>query len=361
MAMNGYPPGATSCYIDQTTIWNYIQANNLEGGLGPWGIGWYSDPYAMTKALNDLCRPSGGWHDVSNTDKNTVLYKLLRWMASYKYPSPICIGTSDHWVLLVDYKTNDDPRVVTDTELLRIGFKDPEGYYENAPDDIFLTDSNRWGHPCNTYGCGQKWKNKYIGIGEPPAEAGRIHVRRISRIGKKLIPVESAVSIAQKFLSEFSHKRSELLLKHFKGTRPWHPMLVRELPSMQPKTEAQEGIRYYLIPFGQRYEVDSSGTSLARFAVVVNAYTGRTEGLTVFSKPVRYLEQRNALRIAKNNIRPSIRRTERIEAELVFLPLHPNVTRAQPAWRIATKERELLITQTGKVIGPYITRLFKGA
>lgn len=86
MAMNGYPLGATSCYIDQPQIWNYIQANNKEGGTGSWGTGWYSDPYAVTKTLNDLCPPTGQWIDVSDTDKEKVLYKLLRWMANIGIP-----------------------------------------------------------------------------------------------------------------------------------------------------------------------------------------------------------------------------------------------------------------------------------
>jgi hypothetical protein len=130
MAMNGYPSGATSCYISQTTIWNYIQANNKEGGTGPWGIGWYSDPYAVTKALNDLCPPQHRWVDVSDTNKETVLYTLFRWMANYEYASLICVFAHDYWITLVYYETSDDPRVVTNPTLHRIGWYEP--YYAIA-------------------------------------------------------------------------------------------------------------------------------------------------------------------------------------------------------------------------------------
>ena len=121
MAMNGYPSGATSCYISQTAIWKYIQANNQEPGAGPWGIGWYADPYAVTKTMNDLCPPQHKWLDVSGTDKNSVLYTLLRYMANYQYASLVCTFAHDYWSTLVYYSTSDDPRAVTNPTLKLIG------------------------------------------------------------------------------------------------------------------------------------------------------------------------------------------------------------------------------------------------
>lgn len=276
----------------------------------------------------------------------------------YRYPSPICLSSHDRWVILIDYRTSDDPRQVTNPTLERIGWRDPEGLYENSPGDLFLEGSNRWGIPCNGQACGQIWNNKYVGIGEPPKEEGKVQAEKISRIGKKIISPGDAAFTARKFLREQQRERSDFLLKRLSGVRARRPMLVRELPLKQAKTEV--GVRYYLVPFAQRYEVDEVGTPLARLCVLVNAYTGRFEGLSVFPRPVRYLQQREALRIARKNMGPSSRNINRIETELVFQPLQTHVTNSMPVWRIATKDQELFVTQRGVVLGTLNYRTYKG-
>lgn len=361
MAMNGYPPGATSCYIDQTTIWNYIQANNQEGGTGPWGIGWYSDPFAVTKALNDLCPPTGHWIDVSDTDKMKVLYTLLRWMASYNYPSPICFNAHDEWALITDYRTSDDPRLVTNPTLERIGYNIPGQYYENSPADLFLNGPYRWGLPCDGSTCGQRWNNKYVGIGEPPLEEGSVRVEKVSRVGKKLISLNDAAVIARKFLRELRREKSDFILKRTTGVRAGRPMLVRELPMIRTKKKSEENVHYYLVPFAQKNEVDKLNTPLARLSVLVNAYTGRYEGLSVFPRPVRYLQPREALKIAMKNMSLSRRDESRIRAELIFKPLQSHVSSALPAWRFAIGERELFVTQNATVLGTLNYRTYRGA
>jgi hypothetical protein len=366
MAMNGYPQGATSCYIEQTAIWNYIQANNREPGTGSWGEGWYSDPYAVTKTLNDLCPPTGQWIDVSDTDREKVLYTLLRWMANYKYPAPICLGAHDRWVLLIDYITSEDPRQVTNPELERIGYYYSRGRsevgasYENAPGDLFFNWDNLWGLPCNGQSCGQIWNNKYVGIGEPPDEEGVVRVEEILRVGEKLINPKKAVFIARKLLKEQRRERLGISSKHLKGIRARSPMLVRELPMRRQKKMAEQISRYYLVPFAQRYEVDEVGIPLTRFCVQVNAYTGRFEGLSEFSRPVRYLQRRDALRIARKNMGLSGRELKKVETELVFQPAKMHVTSSMPAWRIAIKDREIFVTQKGLVLGTLNFRTYKG-
>src|SRR5260370_26754994 len=120
MAMNGYPAGG-NCNIDQTTIWNYIQANDQEPKA------WYSDPYAVTKTLNDKCPPpnNGEWVDTSGTDQEKVLYTLLFWMAKFQFPSLVCLFGHDYWNVITYYETTDDPRVVFDPMLQKIGFYSP--------------------------------------------------------------------------------------------------------------------------------------------------------------------------------------------------------------------------------------------
>ena len=362
MAMNGYPQGATSCYIDQTTIWNYIQANNQEGGTGSWGIGWYSDPYAVTKALNVLCPPNGQWHDVSNTDKFQVLYTLLRWMASYKYPSPICFSAHDEWALLIDYITTDDPRQVANTTLERIGYIIPGQYYENSPGDLFLTGPYRWGLPCDGSTCGQKWNNKYVGIGEPPDNLGKVHAEHILRTGTNLIGPKEATEIAKIILAEMRGRKSSILLKSFIDIKAGQPLLVKELPiNVNAKAKTIGEILYYIVPFQQKYEISSMEERLTRLSILVNAYTGRYEGLTVFNRPVQYIQRKEALKIATKNLNLKRIDESRITADLVFKPLVSYVTSALPAWRLTVGEREIFVTQNAIAFGSLNFRLYKGA
>jgi len=374
MAMGGYPLGATSCNISQTTIWNYIQANNKEGGVGPWGIGWYSDPFAITKTLNDLCPPQHSWIDVSGTNKETVLYTLFRWMANYKYASLVCTFAHDYWIALVYYKTSDDPRVVTNPTLERIGWNEPSSpgscIYKEVDGSVWMSSPYYWGLPCGGFAspCGQIWKNKWVGIGEPPEEEGSIQVEIISRVGEELINPKDATRIAEKFvverLREKSENYDELSLRCLSGVQPLQPMLVREMP-LEQETEKQErwtdqDIKYYLVPFINKYDVDKLGAPLSRLSVAVNAYTGRFEELCIFPKPVRYLSEREAIWIASRNLNLSRHEIQRMDVELVNIPQRPSVSTAQPAWRVSIDKKELFATQDGTVVGGLYPITFKG-
>ncbi len=371
MAMNGYPPGATSCYIDQTTIWNYIQANNKEGGTGPWGVGWYSDPFAITKTLNDLCPPQHHWIDVSGTDKNTVLYTLFRWMANYKYASLVCVFAHDYWSTLVYYRTSDDPRAVTNPTLDLIGWYEPYSAfgspavdYKEVNGSVWMSSPYYWGAPCGGFTnplCGQIWKNKYVGIGEPPEVEGNIRVKVVPRIGEKLISPKDATSLARTYLAERQQEGSKFLLERMTGVRTAQPMLVRELYPKQVKQRAKEDVRYYLVPFANRYEVDKAGFPLARLSILVNAYTGGFEELCVFPRPVRYLSESEVLPIASRSLGLSRREAGRMEVELVFRPLRPHVSSALPAWKVAIGDRTLFVTQFGLVLGTLLYPTYRGA
>ncbi|MCF6363641.1 MAG: hypothetical protein L3J88_09935 [Gammaproteobacteria bacterium] len=360
MAMNGYPPGAVSCNINQATIWNYIQANNQEPGVGSWGIGWWADPYAITKTLNDLCPPQHSWIDVSGTDKNVVLYTLLRYMANYKYASLVCTFSHDYWKTLVYYKTSDDPRVVNNPTLQRIGFYSPDnGSYSEIDGAIWMVSPSYWGAPCNGQVCGQNRNNKWVGLGEPPEEEGSVEVESISRVGKRLIESKEASKIAQEIVAERRSGKSEFLARRLNGMCAGTPILVRELPLCKPKKRAQE-VRYYVVPFGNKYELDESDSSSVRLSVLVNAYTGRFEEMTLFSQPVHYLSGQEALRIAARNLGYKPREMPGVELELVAQPSQSVVSAAVPAWSVTVAGRTIHVAQSGQIIGNLALPTYKG-
>ncbi len=358
MAMNGYPPGATSCYVEQTEIWNYIQVNNQEGGNGPWGEGWYSDPYAVTKTLNDICPPEHHWVDVSKPDKYEVLYTLLRWMSNYNYPSLVCIRAHEKWALIVYFRTSDDPRQTTNPTLERIGYYDPEGIYISTPGDLWM--ENEWALPCNSQACGQIWNNKYVGVGEPPDEEGSVRVEIIPRVGKELIKPIEVTELAQKYLTELRREKSVFFLKRLTGVRAVEPMLVRELPRKEARKEIRGEIRYYIVPFVSRYEVDVTGVFRASVSVLVNAYTSRFEKLCVFSRPTRYLSEREVRLIARRTLRLSRSKVQRMEVELVSIGHALYVSSTLPAWRVAVADRTFFVTQSGLVLGGLYYPTYKG-
>jgi hypothetical protein len=371
MAMNGYPPGATSCYIDQTTIWNYIQAHNKEGGTGPWGIGWYADPYAVTKTLNDLCPPQHTWIDVSGPNKEEVLYKLFRWMANYKYPSLVCVFAHDYWDLIVYYKTSDDPRQVTNPNIERIGWNEPfysswlggpQVDYKEVDGSLWMTSPYYWGAACGGFtspNCGQIWKDKWVGIGEPPTEEGVIQVEMISRVGKALIDQKEAITMAQRFLKARSQENSPFLQKKLLNLQAAQPMLVQELPpDERQKTEGD--VHYYIVPFMNKYEINKAEKPMVRLCVLVNAYTGRFEQLNVFSRPIHYLSERVVHSIARRALGLSRREERKITTELVFSPMGPAVSSALPAWKVAIADQTLFVSQAGIVIGGLYHRSYRG-
>lgn len=371
MAMGGYPPGATSCSLDQTTIWNYIQANNKEGGLGPWGIGWYSDPFAITKTLNDLCPPQHHWIDISGTDKNGVLYTLFRWMANYRYASLVCVYEHDYWSTLVYYRTSDDPRTTTNPTLEYIGWYEPAFQsggpavqYKEVTGSVWLSSPYYWGLPCGGTAalCGQLWNGKYVGIGEPPEVEGSVKVKVTPRTGTRLITPQDAAAVARAVVAERQKRESKSVLDRVTGVRGGRPMLVRELPVTTPgKKKSKEDVRYYLVPFAGRYEIDKTGAPLARLSVLVNAYTGEFEELCAFSRPVRYLSEDEARAIAGRALGLGRRDLSRMELELVYRPLRAHVSTAQPAWYASIDERAVHVSQLGEIFGTLQYPTYRGA
>jgi len=365
MAMKGYPAGAASCFIDQTVIWNHIQANNKEPGASPaWGIGWYADPYAVTKTLNDLCPPQHHWVDVSGTDKNAVLYTLLRYMANYRYGSPVCVWAHDYWSLLVYYRTSDDPRSVSNPTIESVGLYSPyQGGcdYKEIDGAVWMNSPYWWGAPCNGSLCGKLWDGKWVGIGEPPQAEGRVRVEAIARTGDALISPQQAQKAAR---AVFAARGAERLgaTRRSAGMVAGRPFLVREPAALIEKSrKPRREVHYYVVPFYGRHDVDAHGIARVRASVLVNAFTGRFEEIALFDEPVRYVPAREALRIAGDSLVLSEREQAQASVELVAQPAHTGISSAVPAWSIAAAERTVLVTQDGIVVGGPAYPSYRGA
>lgn len=398
MAMNGYPPGANKCFVSQQSIWNYIQTYNTEPGYQPatYDYGWYSDPYAVTKALNDLCPPEYHWIDISNTDRNNVLYTLFVWMAKYKYPALVCVWGHDYWSLIVYYETSDDPRNVTNPTLLKIGLYQPSlgrVDYKEIPGSTWMGSPYYWGGPCdgvNSAGeslCGLTWNNKWVGIGEPPEVAGSVHVNLIPRWGEIRVSPDEAVGIAQKALSELLWSKQGAFFRQPDATyKPGSAMLVRETAG-SPETVDGEPVRYYIVPFSMELPDGCSAALVGLWrkilgkqnqtlrqsrnnpsvgvSVLVNAHTGDVEEVCKLSRPMTYLSAQNALEVASNLVSKAAlgAATKQVmisEPELVLLPQQKGVASHSPVWAISIGERLVYISQEGLVIGRLVFPSFKG-
>ncbi|MCO6491629.1 MAG: hypothetical protein J5I98_24650 [Phaeodactylibacter sp.] len=373
MIMNGYPPGAASCYINQTTIWNYIQAHNKEPGYNPgpggWDYGWYADPYAITKTLNDLCPPEYHWVDVSGFNSQGVLHTLLKYMANYGYASLICTWAHDYWTPLVYYETSDDPRQNPNATLNWIGYYWPlTSYvqYKLVDGATFMNAMAYWGAPCNIANsagesmCGKIWNQKWIGIGEPPEQEGAIQVEKIVRSGSMLIKPDEVRKIARSFMNQQRKNPAFLSLRKLSGLSPVRPMLVRELPVARMKQEDRKNIHYYIVPFQNKYDVDAAGNALTRLSVLVNAYTGRVEEMTVFSEPVRYFSERDVMQNLARDLGLSRRELRNMDYELVIRPGQADMSPARPAWSVANGELSFYVMPDGMIQGNFEYLSFKG-
>ncbi len=372
MAMDGYPPGSSGSYISQATIWNYIQAHNQEPGYSPssWDYGWYADPYAVTKALNDLCPPQYHWIDNSGTDKETVLYTLLVWMANYQYPSLLCTWAHDYWAVLVYYRTSDDPRAVNHPTLEKVGLYEPSTSgvpYKEIDGASWMNGPYYWGLPCdqtNSAGesmCGQKWNNKWVGIGEPPQVEGSVRVESITRVGEKLISPVDATRISRKVLAEQLRTKSVFLRGSLSDAQALTPMLVRELPMGTEGQKAQPSIHFYIIPFAQKYDIAKTGARLAKFSIYVNAYTGRFEQLAIYPIPVHFLSEKDVIQIVARDLSLGRQEVGKIKAELIFRPLRMSISNNLPVWRVHWQHFTFDVTQTGQIISTMLYPDLRGA
>jgi hypothetical protein len=364
MSRNGYPNPADRLFYTQLDLWNSIQANN---STAPADSGWATDPHGLQGCLQSAANPAGvHWSEFANASRDTLLFSTLYWMNRREFSAPTLVNQGGHWVVIVGWTTDVEPIAGSSPVLQSIHFHDPEPH--NIGTDTTMTAAQWYAGPWNgAVMYSGTWLNEYVAIVEPPVIKGKAQVKQAKRTGGRVLTPAQAVAAARRWIEErrlAEMPKYSLLAR--KGVEQLTPLLVREEPPIQPvghrgRTRAPSRSsavpQYYIIPFGIRSERDSGGSPLARACVLVNAYTGAFEEITVFGRPVKHLTEREALNIVAGALRLTPNRLRGAEATLMFQPGDITHVRTYPFWRVRVANRTLYVDQLGTLYGKLLAAI----
>ena len=174
---------------------------------------------------------------------------------------------------------------------------------------------------------------------------------------KDLMSPKEALEHALKWIKELElDRRPSYKLLRRREIRLLKPILVREeiKPGMKEEVKVPY---YYLVRFGLEKETNRYNKPLARIGVIVNAYTGKFEEIGAFSRPVKFLSKKGAIRIAAKAMNLSVKEIEEmqkdnlIRARTMYQPSEITHIRIYPFWEVKIKENILYVDQLGKLYG----------
>ena len=317
MILNACPDPTARHYNAQDDIYSSILLHNAEPTT------WFSDPSGIEGALEDpVFSPCGNWVDYSNTDKNWVLGKMLYWMKTTGYLTPVSISSSEHWVTVIGSHTDVEPSYSGSVTLQNIFFYDPlpgnpsSGWVTGT---VWLSDTAYWGVPLNKPG--SAWHNKYIAIIEPPGAIPKVIVPKWILEGR-ILPVKEIKRYFDLWLKEV--RKRELAQGPFK-------ILHKDVRIEKPILTKTARYSYYLIPFKDR-----------RLAAIFNAYNGSFEELRYFQQPQRYIVNP---KVINNRLSETLRayKADIVEISTPKLQYDPELTtvgRFSPTWKVQAAVRD---------------------
>lgn len=331
--------GATGrLFIPQAQLWTSIQAHNRAGEPAP---GWYSDPQGVTGALEDpalaIC---GGWVDISNTNRDTVLGWLLYYVKAYKYMGIVSTGPFEHWQIVRGFWTDAEPAGGAAVTLNEIYLYDPDYPCETriVSGGTWSSDAAYWGGPVNR--AGSQWHNKYVAVAEPPTLELRVRVREHLKRGR-ILPFERAFERLQVWAAE-SEAARDLGLREVAQGRAEHVLVRRDEGS------------YYLVSLKLR---DGRHAD-----IILNAYSGDFEELRLMPAARRLpsagpgLQELLRGKLARSNARL----VETADPEVVLDPEISGLDRYSPVQRAQIKlvepgttrevEKTIVLDREGNVL-----------
>jgi hypothetical protein len=339
------PPGG--CIQTQSDVFNAILAGRIESI-------WDADPAGMRAALAGLCPPPGGsWQIVANSDPAVVMHSVAFYITHNRYPVAALLNTAphafathdEHWVTIkgigTDVDPTIDPRATVNLEY--VWFNDPAVAVGELEVERYVAASEWNAEFQAVTKLGSAYTGKFVAIIEPPPKPGRA-VAKPKVLTGQAISEERALRSAARWVRKLGLAKLGPY-RDLARSRPLPPTLV----------DRERG-GYYLVPYA------ALGKE-ARFAVLVNAYTGEFQEVGAF-KPRRFLAVGDAEKLALSAIpampaMPAIPAGRAIpagpaipanvRAEAVSAPADGG-SRYQPLWRIRVDGRAIDVTQGGRVV-----------
>ncbi len=344
MVRNGYPNPGDRLFYSQTDLWNTIQVNNSSV---PADSGWATDPHGLTGCLQSLANPPGvHWVERADASRDAVLFYLLYWMNQRRFPTPTLVNEGGHWMVIIGYETDVEPLGGTTPSLQHITFHDPEPH--SIGTTTTMTAAQWYGGPWNgSIIYSGSWYHKYVAVVEPPMVKGKVRVKQVKRTGTKLLSAAAAVRSAQRWIKELrlaENPRYGLLARE--DLQTLEPMVVREAPDAGKRTKSVP--HYYIVPFSIRGESER-GERLTHLSILVNAFTGEFEEVTVFGRAVRYLSREAALHVVASAMHVEPGKLGRAQATLMFRPSKISHIRSFPFWEIKVGRKTVYVDQKGEI------------
>lgn len=328
MVMEGYPSPPGPCAKDQDKIAQAIELANPEGG-------WHSSPEGLKAAMTALCPPSGSWIVEAQSDQAAVMYRVARLMRKFRYPVAALLDTppvgsedQDHWVAIQGIQTDKDPTVETAVQLQFVFYADPDvkwGTEIPKPPSILMVNGSIWNSRFKAVAKpGSTHDKKFVAVIEPPEGEGRAVAGPRVLTGVPL-PAQEALRRAVAALPALPLERVPGL-DEIRRARPLTPLLVN-----------RERGGYFLVPF-------STDGRLARFALLLNAYTGEVEEVGAVP-PGRWLKAQEVM----PRISAKLGRTARGAAPALVSAIDAR-NRFRPTWKVEEAGRAIHVDLEGKEV-----------
>ena len=329
MVMAGYPSPpspAGGCVRAQNDVYLAIQAAKVEAS-------WDTDPAGLRAALAGLCPPPGGsWAVFANTDAPTVMHSVAYYITHNRYPVAALLNTTghafsthqEHWVTIKGIGTDVDPTGGTPETLEYVWFIDPAVAVGNPAVERYVAASTWFTQFQAVTKPGSAYLGKFVAVIEPPPRSGRVKFRPEVLSGT-LIPERLALRAAEKWVKGVKVERLGSY-RELARSRPLPPILV----------DSERG-GYYLVPF-------SPDGKQARFAVLVNAYTGGFQEVGAFASS-SFISANEAEKLAVDALGG---KAQSIQTEAVS-SAEAGASRYQPVWRVWVDGRPVDVTQRGQV------------
>lgn len=317
MILNACPNLAARHYHDQDDTYSKILLHNAEPTT------WFSDPSGVKGTLEDpTLFPCGNWVDYSNMDKNYVLGKMLYYMNTQRYLTPVSVSDSEHWVTVIGYQTDVEPPYSGTLTLQNIFLYDPLPGNPSSiwvSGTVWLSSSDYWGVALNKPA--SSWHNKYIAVIEPPKAMPKIIVKRWILEGE-ILPVARIERYFHDWLEE---------IKERKLIRGPFEILDKDLSIKKPILVETAKYSYYLIPFEN-----------SRLAAIFNAYNGSFEEFRYFAQPQRYIVDPRTI---ESSLKETLQayKAKIIEMSTPYLRYHPDLAvigRFSPTWNVRAVVRD---------------------
>jgi hypothetical protein len=357
MTLEGYP-GGINLTFPQSAIWAAIQPLNTQSN-------WATDPNGMRGVLMQLGGVLGtNWVIVSDPAAMQAMYDIVYWMTVRSYPTPVLVktggsyGSFDHWVVITGFITDLDPTSNSSVTLDEISIFDPwnppcptataGGVQSTMTGNTWF--GTYWSVP--GYDPAGPWHGTYVAVLEPPTTVGVADFDCLQHMGPSRVSADRAVDVARRWIEErgFAQRPEYAGLR---TTISFEPLLVNEEGAVAVMgTESLQG-SYYLVPFGRR------GSSIAEFAVLVNAFDGEPQEVGAFVHPFSYLTEHQAIDLVLEHLclcRPGTT-PPGVTANLVTAPIGQVKSRFLPVWVVDVSggdlaldlARQFIVTQSGEI------------